>query len=691
MRKISTKIIAAVLTCSIIMSMIVGITSILRSMSVIDKESRANILEKSISYSRKFDEDMTIYETSLLNLKQFMDSTMDTTRLYEEGYLEDYSANLLGPIIKKITEETKDCLGTYIAIDPKITGKTEGVWYSGDGKGNAEYAPNTEVSGIDPSDPDVAWFYNAINLDEPSWGDPYEDLGQYKMSYTIPIKINGESIGFIGIDLSIEGLKKQVGDIKTYDNGYAFLLNKDYSYLVHPTLGNDSNLKTVEGGKLKYVVEAIEANGSGVVDSEFGGDARTLAFSKLRDGRVFFLTASKSEIFKDMYNTIYIILGTIIVTGILSVFIALYLGKRISNPIIYATNTLDRLSKLDLTESEDNNKIETLVNRKDEIGIIFRAISTLKEELRNIIIAIEDTTENVVDNTDSLMVATRETSMSIGEVTKTVEELANAAMEQASDTEEGSSRLRRLSDGIRSAVENGHIVVNGAVEAQKINEEGIKSINSMVDTFDIVNNTSDTLAKNVDSLLDKSQSIGNILNTIVDISEQTNLLALNAAIEAARAGEAGRGFAVVADEIRKLSEETGQATGNIGEILSVIQDEVGTTKQNMDMSEEALTNANQSLVESKQAFENIFSVVSQSIDSINELEEKLKIVDEDKEEALLSMQNISAISQESAASTEELSASMEEQSAAMETISGNTDRLAEVIGSLNELVNRFKI
>lgn len=231
-----------------------------------------------------------------------------------------------------------------MVIEPKVTGKTEGgVWYKGDENGTVKYTPLMEVLGIDPSNPKAAWFYDTIKLDKPSWGgNVNKDNSKNEMSFTIPIKVNNETIGFVGIDLSIAGFKKQVSDIKVYDQGYAFLLNKDYSYLVHPSLKGDSNLKTVNGGKLSYVVDEVEAKNSGVVDSEFGGDKRTLAFSKLHDGKIFFITATKAEIFKSMYSTIYIILGAIIVTGLLSVIVSLYLGKRISNPIIYATKTLGR-------------------------------------------------------------------------------------------------------------------------------------------------------------------------------------------------------------------------------------------------------------------------------------------------------------------------------------------------------------
>ncbi|MCJ2023066.1 methyl-accepting chemotaxis protein, partial [Methylobacterium sp. J-067] len=82
---------------------------------------------------------------------------------------------------------------------------------------------------------------------------------------------------------------------------------------------------------------------------------------------------------------------------------------------------------------------------------------------------------------------------------------------------------------------------------------------------------------NIVGVSEKTQAIGEIIESVNDISERTHLLALNAAIEAAAAGESGRSFAVVASEMKLLADQAKAATGQVRAILGEIQRGINTS------------------------------------------------------------------------------------------------------------------
>lgn len=81
----------------------------------------------------------------------------------------------------------------------------------------------------------------------------------------------------------------------------------------------------------------------------------------------------------------------------------------------------------------------------------------------------------------------------------------------------------------------------------------------------------------MDELSKSNQSIGQIVTMIDEIARRTDLLALNAAVEAARVGEAGRGFTVVAQEVRKLAQQSSDASLQIRALVGSATDQASAS------------------------------------------------------------------------------------------------------------------
>lgn len=146
--------------------------------------------------------------------------------------------------------------------------------------------------------------------------------------------------------------------------------------------------------------------------------------------------------------------------------------------------------------------------------------------------------------------------------------------DQITDTASNTAHRAEALTESAGAVSANVNTVAAAVEEMRASIQGIASAANEART--VANDGVETVAltnERVGALGVSSAEIGKVIEVITSIAEQTNLLALNATIEAARAGEAGKGFAVVANEVKELARQTAEATDEIGQKVSAIQND----------------------------------------------------------------------------------------------------------------------
>jgi methyl-accepting chemotaxis protein len=222
------------------------------------------------------------------------------------------------------------------------------------------------------------------------------------------------------------------------------------------------------------------------------------------------------------------------------------------------------------------------------------------------------------------------------------------------------------------------------------------SSKSIMDSIDVMNNlkgqstniasTNTLVEKSMNSLIDKTKAVHDIINIIADISDQTNLLSLNASIEASRAGEAGRGFAVVADEIKKLANLTKKSTEEIRNIITKLNDNAQEAGDNVKKSISATNKQEQLIDDAADLFVNIDKNVKLLIEGMVKINEMLAKLGEANNNIVENISQISATTEEVSASSEEAAGICEENYKDVETVINMLENVMDTLKRLDKYI-----
>lgn len=689
--KIAFRITASIVLTSIIVAALIGGISIFYSSSTVKAQSRENLVKTAESKAQEFNTTILTIENSVEVLSTLLSADLNLEQLKKDkNYVSDYEKNIQ-KIVKEVGQTTSGNMSTYFYLNPELTGEVHGAWYADtQNNKNFEAQPLESIESFTPNNEDMEWYYGPVKAGKALWLQPYEDphLKIYMISYVKPIYQGQTLIGVLGMDINFDYFKESVTNTKVLDTGYATLLNENYDVLVSPTLKQGDNFATVENGSLKSVTEELSKNESGIVDYKFRGIDKTLAYKKLSNGYIFMVNVPQSELLATM-NKLTTIVGSLTLLGILlSIIVAQVVSRRITLPILKVTEVIDKTSKLDLTH---DSTLQGLSTQNDEIGVMVNAITNMRNLLRNIVENLKAYSNSTAEYAQNFVIVTNDVSESLNSISSATEDLAKGSTQQATISQDGLSQLLNLSEEIDIITNSTNIVREALTNTTNSSENAKSSINNLKKQFDINNDLTKDVTVSIDLLADKSGTIGQILNTIKYIAEQTNLLALNAAIEAARAGEQGKGFAVVADEIRHLSEQTSTSTKDIEKIIKDIQIDINDAKNKIDNSNNLVDDSNEALRMTSEAFDLINNEIKKSYDHIASLISGVENMSKNKNLVVNSIQEISAIIEESTAATEEVAALVENQSNTIQDICDTSDKLNELATKLDDTVKDFKI
>lgn len=375
-----------------------------------------------------------------------------------------------------------------------------------------------------------------------------------------------------------------------------------------------------------------------------------------------------------------VILLSVVLFGILGWYIA----RMIVSPIKKLQSLMKQAGDGDLTVQGDYRS-------KDEVGQLNVSFNDMTSTLRTILQQVTNTSELVAASSEELTANSEETTKATEMIAHTMEEMANGSTQQIQSVEETVVIVKEVSTGVTQIASNARQVEITANEASEKAVLGNEAIGQAISQMKSINNTVNGLSGVVRGLGEKSNEIGQIIESITNIASQTNLLALNAAIEAARAGEQGRGFAVVADEVRKLAEESAKSAQQIASLISSIQGQTQEAVQSMDQATEEVDTGITVVNKAGESFQQIQHSVSQVANEIQEVSVAIEQISKSTDQIVSNVDVIAEVSETVSAGTQNVSAASEEQLASMEEIASSSSALSQMAEDLQVMINKFKV
>lgn len=374
-----------------------------------------------------------------------------------------------------------------------------------------------------------------------------------------------------------------------------------------------------------------------------------------------------------------------IIVTILVIVIVVNYSRRVTIRLNNLKTEVTAVGALDLTRPDFH------ATRNDEIGDMAEAIITMKRTLREVVGQIKNSAATLAASSEELTANSEQSTQTAKQIAAAITSVANGANEQLAAANEASAVVEKMSAGIQQVAANTNQAAEQSAQATGKAYEGGNAVKAAVSQMLRVEDTVNTSAQVVAKLGERSQEIGQIVDTISGIAGQTNLLALNAAIEAARAGEQGRGFAVVAEEVRKLAEQSQDAAKKIAELIGEIQGDTDKAVTAMNDGTREVKAGTEVVNAAGMAFREIVDIVSHVSNQVSESSAAIQQMASESQRIVGAVITIDNLSKTSTGEAQSVSAATEEQLASTEEIAAASEELSKLAQELQREMTKFRV
>lgn len=486
------------------------------------------------------------------------------------------------------------------------------------------------------------------------------------------------------LELQFDNIKKNSGyDITIFYGDKRFIT----------TLKDDNGIREVGTKASSVVSKRVLERGEDYKDTNINilGDEYVVYYIPMYDEKsdgvigMVFIGIPRAIIMSNFIRSVLPIIAITVAIFIVTLIILLPFLKRLIMAIQNGIKVINRIADCNLKVHFHKRELE----RKDEIGDIYRSAKKLDDILTTVISDVKESSKELINSSAELSSTSSTVAVTVGELDTTIQEISSTTMVQSADTQNANEKIQVIGIKINETTQQLQSLNVTTKEMRSATHEVLAKLDNLNKTMQQTKEAIISISKQTIVTNESVRKINEVTKVITDIADQTTLLSLNASIEAARAGESGKGFAVVAGEIQSLAEQSNESAKKIENILMNLKQESDGAVQLIEGVKSQISEQENDISDTEHAFEDVRVKIRNSILGINTISELVQVLDENKNGTLEAVESLAGIAQENAASTEETAASFEEVSHLLGNVASKSSELKNLADRLNKSIEVF--